>query len=88
MKAVSTTSLTLRQSHLDIWRSLWTTGFGISHSMAENAVNGQQINATIYYVLSQTPAPIHSAHASKQEKADMMAQLAYSEGCYGGIPTL
>lgn len=56
--------------------------------MAENAVNGQQINATIYYVLSQTPAPIHSAHASKQEKADMMAQLAYSEGCYGGIPTL
>ena len=54
------TTLSLRQMHLDIWHSLWTTGFGISHSMAEEAVNGYQINATMYYVLSQSPAPLHS----------------------------
>jgi len=47
------TQFSLRQLHVDIWRKLWTTGFGISHSMADNAINGQQINATMYYVLSQ-----------------------------------
>ena len=56
--------------------------------MAENAVNGQQINATMYYVLSHAPAPIHSAHATEAQKKEMAAQLAYSEGCYGGTPTL
>lgn len=88
LKAVSMTQLSLKQLHQDIWRELWTTGFGISHSMADGAVNGNQINATMYYVLSQTAAPMHFAHASEKEKAESTAQLAYSEGCYGGHPTL
>ncbi len=53
LKAVSMTQLSLKQMHQEIWAQLWTTGFGISHSMADNAVNGKQINATMYYVLSQ-----------------------------------
>lgn len=89
MKAVSMTQTSLRQLHQDIWRELWTTGFAISNSLADGAVNGHQINATMYYVLSHNPAPLHSAmHASAGQKAEAEAQLAYSEGCYGGHPTL
>ena len=53
LQAASKSNQSLREDHLKIWRSLWTTGFGISHSMAEDVVNGAQVNATIYYVLSQ-----------------------------------
>ena len=34
--------------------------------MAEDVVNGAQVNATIYYVLSQVPTPLHSIHAVDQ----------------------
>ena len=53
LKAVSMTVVSLRQLHFDVWNTLWTTGFGISHSHADNAINGHQVNATMYYVLSQ-----------------------------------
>ncbi len=78
----------LREKHLLVWQSLWTTGFGISHSMADNAVNGGQINATMYYVLSQSPALVHSEQATEEEKKEVANRLAYAEGCYGGTPTM
>jgi hypothetical protein len=87
-KCLSMTSTALRKSHTDVWRSLWTTGFGISRSLADNAVNGDQINATMFYVLSQVAAPLHSTATSNAEQGEMGRQLAYAEGCYGGIPTL
>jgi len=48
MKAAGRSSQSLKEEHLKIWKSLWTTGFGISHSMADEAVNGAKVNATIY----------------------------------------
>ena len=36
----------------------------------------------------QNSAPVHFAHASAREKQEAELQLAYSEGCYGGLPTL
>ena len=89
LKAAVKSSQNLRDDHLNIWKSLWTTGFGISHSMAEEAVNGAQVNATIYYVLSQVPTPLHSIHSVDQaRKKELQGYLAYLEGCYGGLPTL
>lgn len=89
LQAAAKSSQSLREEHFKTWRSLWTTGFGISHSMAEEAVNGGQVNATIYYVLSQTPTPLHSAKPVDQSrKAELQSYLAYLEGCYGGLPTL
>lgn len=87
-RAVSMTAATLRSNHVDVWRSFWTTGMGISHSMAEESVNGGQINATIYYVLSQAPAPIHAVHTAAETRERLLRQLVYSEGCYGGHPTV
>ncbi len=79
----------LRELHVKVWQQLWTTGFAISHSMAEESVNGAQVNATIYYVLSQVPTPLHSVHAvDLARKTELQSHLAYLEGCYGGLPTL
>eukprot|EP00095_Tigriopus_kingsejongensis_P001072 snap_masked-scaffold1123_size61443-processed-gene-0.0 protein:Tk01072 transcript:snap_masked-scaffold1123_size61443-processed-gene-0.0-mRNA-1 annotation:"AGAP010005-PA" len=88
VKALGMTSVSLKNLHQEVWRTLWTTGFGISHSMADNAINGHQINATMYYVLSQVPAPIHRYQLAEPEKVERLSTLAYTEGCYGGVPTL
>ena len=45
----------------------------------------------MYYVLSQVPSPLHlttAAATSDEAKKELSKQLAYAEGCYGGIPTL
>jgi hypothetical protein len=33
----------LHSRHVEVWQDLWTTGFGISHSFADNAINGAQV---------------------------------------------
>lgn len=78
---------TLQDSHTEAWRSLWTTGFGISWSYAEGAVNGNRVNATIYYVLTQAASHLLST-ASDTKRAELNGYLSYAEGCYSGIRTL
>ena len=86
--ATAMTSQKLIESHSDVWRKLWTSGFGISHSYAENAINGDRINATIYYVLSHSPTLLDSTHTSSSMRAELYGYLSYTEGCYTGIRTL
>jgi len=86
--AASMTWQKLLDSHTDVWKKLWTSGFSISHSYAEGALNGKRINATTYYVLSQSPTPLHSTHISAQTKMELHGYLSYTEGCYSGLRTL
>jgi hypothetical protein len=37
----------LHTRHVEVWQELWTTGFGISHSYADNAINGAQVMITV-----------------------------------------
>ncbi|KAF4530478.1 hypothetical protein B566_EDAN014680 [Ephemera danica] len=67
--------------------TLWSTGFSISSSKAPDSLNGDKINATIYYVLSQVRSPLHE-HISMQQRAELEKVLLYSEGCFGGYHTL
>ncbi|KAK8389936.1 hypothetical protein O3P69_012861 [Scylla paramamosain] len=71
-----------------VWQELWSSGFSISHSKAENALNGDLINATIYHVLSQAPAPLYQVSTSEEQRNSIMRDIAYAEGCYGGHQTL
>ena len=80
-KAASMTWQRLTETHSEVWAQLWTSGFGISHSYAENAVNGGRVNATIYYVLSHSPSILES-------NTKLQGFLSYTEGCYSGIRTL
>ncbi|XP_063851552.1 uncharacterized protein KIAA2013 homolog isoform X2 [Scylla paramamosain] len=78
----------MREDHSKVWQELWSSGFSISHSKAENALNGDLINATIYHVLSQAPAPLYQVSTSEEQRNSIMRDIAYAEGCYGGHQTL
>lgn len=75
-----------RRQHKHVWSDLWQTGFQISTSLAENVINGDQINATIYAVLSQVRSL--ETDRSEQSRKDILKSLAYAEGCYDSYHTL
>ena len=69
-----------RRQHTNVWNNLWETGFQISTSLAENYQNGDQINATIYAVLSQVRAFEFEAGSSEQYRKEILKSLSYAEG--------
>lgn len=79
-----------RQSHINVWSDLWATGFTISTSKAENSLNGDRINATMYAVLSQTRSYEFEEFVSisAPSKQDIAKALTYAEGCYDSYHTL
>lgn len=77
-----------RRQHKHVWSNLWETGFQISTSLAENVINGDQINATIYAVLSQVRSLEFESDRSEQYRKDILKSLAYAEGCYDSYHTL
>ncbi|XP_071439153.1 uncharacterized protein KIAA2013 homolog isoform X3 [Hetaerina americana] len=78
----------LKESHAAVWNQLWSTGITISYSKAADAINGDKINATMYYVLSQVPAPIYEEVTKESRKPELANILFYAEGCYQGYHTL
>lgn len=89
----------LRDEHTKVWRNLWKTGFSVSTSKAEGALNGDRINSTIYYVTSNFRSPIHEeapdddADAAtrrnrEKQKLDLEKLLYFPDRCYSGHHTL
>lgn len=74
----------LKQQHINVWQQLWSTGIYISFSKAADALNGDQINATMYYVLSNVRSPIHEEATTVAQRSELTSSLSYPEGCYGG----
>lgn len=79
---------TFKRQHQKVWNSLWETGFQISTSKADDAINGDRINATIYAVLSQVRSLEFESNSSPQERSEISRTLFYSEGCYDSYHTL
>jgi len=77
-----------RKQHVEVWRNLWDTGFQISTSKAENTINGDRINATIYACLSQVRAFEFEESITPAKREEIARALTYAEGCYGGYHTL
>jgi len=61
---------------------LWQSGFTISYSRAADALNGDKINSTIYYVLSNVPAPLHDTKTSPELALELKKTLHYPDQCY------
>ncbi|KAK7098672.1 hypothetical protein V1264_002919 [Littorina saxatilis] len=78
----------LRQQHARVWGKLWESGFRISHSKASGVLNGDRINRTLYYVLSNVPAPMHDLSTSKKDRQAIEKVLYYPDRCYQGHYTL
>lgn len=90
--SVSKTLQRLRHAHITVWNGIWSTGLAISTSKAENALNGDRINATMYAVLSHVRSYEFEENTggmpdipTKQEIAKI---LTYAEGCYDSYHTL
>lgn len=77
-----------RRQHIEVWQNLWFTGFQISISKADNSLNGDRINATIYACLSQVRAYEFEESVTPARKQEIAHALTYAEGCYGGYHTL
>ena len=70
---------TLRKEHVTAWERLWRSGVSISPSLAPGTVNGDRLNATIYYLLSQVGLLT----------TNRIRQLGWHPGgCYNGHHTL
>lgn len=54
--ALRLTPVALKEEHVACWTKLWSSGFAISQSKAPDALNGDIINMTLYYVLSNVPS--------------------------------
>ncbi|XP_064603192.1 uncharacterized protein KIAA2013 homolog [Liolophura sinensis] len=78
----------LRDEHATAWHKLWRSGFSISLSKAATALNGDKINSTLYYVLSNVPAPLHDVSTTHEQKLEIRKVLFYPNGCYGAYSTL
>ncbi|CAG2213829.1 unnamed protein product [Mytilus edulis] len=74
----------LREEHIKVWRDIWKSEFGISNSKAAGSLNGDKINTTIYYVLSNIQAPLHELSTTVEEKSKIQKTLHYPDRCYGG----
>lgn len=71
-----------KKQHMQIWKNLWRTGFEISSSLAEDSINGDRINATIYAVLSQVRSLESEDGVLLPQKMDIDKILNNVEGCY------
>jgi len=87
-KVLSQNGHNFYSQHEVAWMALWNTGFYISPSRAENVINGNQINATVYSVLTQVRAPLQESGTSAAKIAEANSVLSYADGCYGGHHTL
>jgi hypothetical protein len=67
---------------------LWYSGFGISKSLAAEAINGDDINMTLYYVLSNSPSPIHEIERSEPERFGLEKLLYFPNRCFEDHQTL
>ena len=89
-KFVGLSSSQLYKFHQKAWERLWFSGFGISKSKAKGALNGDVINATIYYILSQSKlfAVNEVPNLNDQEGTKPNVLLSRPDRCYAGTPTL
>ena len=92
-KVMEMSSTSLERQHSEMWTNLWSSGFGISHSKAPNALNGDSINGTLYYLLSQRNTfPFDTDFMSFNDFGQTVLQskelLLSPDRCYTGHSTL
>ena len=67
---------------------LWLSGFSISYSLAPGSLNGDKINATMYYVLCHLRMPLHEVNREDVHKTELNTHLHFPDRCYNGHHTL
>lgn len=78
----------LDHEHSSAWQRLNLVTFGISKSLAPNALNADEINATRYVLLSNMRDPSLEIGTSGEQKKAAAALLNKTDMCYTGHSTL
>lgn len=81
----------LKNEHINAWNTIWDSGFEISKSLATGAINGDQFNASIYYALTNTRAPLLEVQKLSSNTAIESVENVprfNMERCYDGFSTL
>ena len=73
---------------MEVLFQFWLSGFSISYSKASRELNGDKINSTIYYVLSNVPAPLHDPRTPQSQILELHKTLHYPDQCYKDHTTL
>lgn len=76
----------LKKEHINAWDNIWTTGFSISNSLATGAINGNQINGTMYYLLTNNQVPL--LEINHLGNSTVAPHSYHTERCYEGFSTL
>lgn len=87
-EAVKLSSARLFKEHIEVWASIWQSGFTISRSLAPSAMNGDMINRTMYYVLCATPAPLYDMKIDQEKRNEFNQSLYQIDQCYESHSTL
>lgn len=88
LQALKVSSKTLHDQHSTLWETLWHSGFTISDSKAPGAINGHQVNMTMYYVLSHSRTVLNSDSISDAERHRLEELLYFPHRCFEGHSTL
>uniref|UniRef100_A0A0R3S6M0 GPI inositol-deacylase n=1 Tax=Elaeophora elaphi TaxID=1147741 RepID=A0A0R3S6M0_9BILA len=78
----------LYREHSTAWEKLNTITFGISKSLAPNALNADEINTTRYILLSNMRDPLLELGSSKEQKEAAATSMKVIDMCYTGHSTL
>uniref|UniRef100_A0A8R1TSI2 Uncharacterized protein n=1 Tax=Onchocerca volvulus TaxID=6282 RepID=A0A8R1TSI2_ONCVO len=78
----------LYREHSTAWHKLNMITFGISKSLAPNALNADEINSTRYILLSNVRDPLLEIGVSKEQKEAAAASMKIIDMCYTGHSTL
>uniref|UniRef100_T1INC5 Uncharacterized protein n=1 Tax=Strigamia maritima TaxID=126957 RepID=T1INC5_STRMM len=77
-----------REDHVKVWNQLWSPGVSISYSKAIDALNGDKINATLYYLLSNSRTLLAEVDLEEARRSQLIAQFNDPDKCYAGHHTL
>ncbi|VDN01268.1 unnamed protein product [Thelazia callipaeda] len=78
----------LYREHSTAWKRLNIVTFGISKSLAPNALNAAEINSTRHMLLSNTRDPLLEIGFDKERKKAASSSLNKMQMCYTGHSTL
>ncbi|CAF0948843.1 unnamed protein product [Brachionus calyciflorus] len=79
----------LKIEHTKAWNDIWKSGFGISKSLADDALNGDRVNASLYYIASNQRAPlIEKSKPISNSSITEFKNEYHIERCYEGFSTL
>lgn len=74
--------------HLQAWKELLVSGVEMTRITDAHTPSSRTVNATLYYVLSSSVAPLLDRRLSGEERVRLEASLRHADHCFSGHATM